>query len=381
MAPMNGTTCRLCGELLLDPPALTLERVPVGAQAFLDSPGDLNQHATVDLILAECAGCGLLQLRNQPVAYYREVITASSVSATVLSARRQQFCAFIDEFGLQGKKVIEVGCGKGHLLDTLEELGVQAWGLESGSASVAAGRAHGRRILEGYPGETTASDPIFDAFFCFNFLEHSPHPGEFLKGVRGLLKDGAVGIVEVPNFDNDISIQRHYDLVIDHLLNFTSQTLGLTLAFSGFDVLSVGTCWDGDSIRMVVRKSAPSNYQNWKTNNPVLGKMNDILADPESGRVAVWGASHEGLTLVSMVNHLPVCILDSAQFKQGKYEPSRGIPIVAPGELESRKIDTVIVLAAIYSEEVVQTLVHRMGFCGNIFRVEKGLLVQVQGRH
>ena len=371
-------TCRLCDRPLFETPALSLVRVPIGAQAFLDDPAAGAHGKTIDLRLLECGACGLLQLDNEPVSYFRDVITASSFSPGIVAARREQFRAWIDTHGLAGRRVIEIGCGRGHLLDVLGELGVEPWGLEHGEAAVDAAKASGRRVVRGYPTEMKTELPRFDGFVCFNFLEHATRPNAFLAGIHALLEDGAVGIVEVPNFGQDIVIERHYDLIIDHLSYFTKETLSRALEWNGFDVLELGTCFEDDSVRAVVRKRAPSNYEHWKSSNPVLQRMNELLTEPRYGRVAVWGASHEALTLLSMTGSVPVCIFDSAPFKQHKYEPSRGIKVLPPSELSASKIDTVIVLAAIYSAEVVDTLVHQLGFKGNILRVISGRLEQVQ---
>lgn len=388
MEPVEGTagtgrslttSCRLCGRTLLDPPALTLERVPAGAQAFLPHPRAATDGATVDLVLRECEACGLLQLDNEPVPYFREVITASAVSPAIVAARQEQLREWVDAHGLRGRRVLEVGCGRGHLLDVLSGLGVEAWGLEAGPSSVEAARQEGRRVVAGYPGEPVPSIDPFDGFLCFNFLEHAPRVGVFLDGIHELLREGAAGIVEVPNFEKDIAIRRHYDLIVDHLSYFTGATLSRALGAHGFDVLELGTCWEGDSLRAVVRKRIPACYEEWKESNPVLSRMNEVLSDPAFGRVAVWGASHEALTLLSMVNSLPVCILDSAPFKQNRFEPSRGLPILPPADLAAQRIDTVIVLAAIYSAEIVETLVGRMGFSGNVLRVVDGRLELVRG--
>ena len=49
-------------------------------------------------------------------------------------------------------------------------------------------------------------------------------------------------------------------------------------------------------------------------------------------------------------------VVDSAPFKQGKYTPATHIPIVSPEMLNVDPVDAVIVMAASYSNEVVQTL-------------------------
>ena len=49
-------------------------------------------------------------------------------------------------------------------------------------------------------------------------------------------------------------------------------------------------------------------------------------------------------------------IVDSAEFKQGKYTPVANIPIVPPEILEKNEIDAIIVIAGGYSDEVAEII-------------------------
>jgi len=54
-------------------------------------------------------------------------------------------------------------------------------------------------------------------------------------------------------------------------------------------------------------------------------------------------------------------VVDSAEFKQNKYTPATHIPIVAPTALESDPVDAIIVMAASYSDEVVNIIREKHG--------------------
>lgn len=48
------------------------------------------------------------------------------------------------------------------------------------------------------------------------------------------------------------------------------------------------------------------------------------------------------------------CVIDSATFKQNKYTPVTHIPIVSPDKVEGEAVDSIIVVAGSYSDEVVR---------------------------
>lgn len=61
------------------------------------------------LRLCQCRRCGLLQLDNAPVPYYKDVIRSGGFSKSMISSRNEQFKYFIDKCDLKGKKIVEVG--------------------------------------------------------------------------------------------------------------------------------------------------------------------------------------------------------------------------------------------------------------------------------
>src|SRR4051794_7188524 len=111
-------SCRVCGEFLFEEPLLRYDNMPNSAQGFPDAES-LEHEQGVDLTVRQCSGCGLVQLDNDPVSYYREVIRAAGVSEVVKNSKARQFSDFIRTHSLQGKKIIEIGCGRGEFLSLL----------------------------------------------------------------------------------------------------------------------------------------------------------------------------------------------------------------------------------------------------------------------
>src|SRR5205085_836788 len=104
--------------------------------------------------------------------------------------------------GLAGKRVIDVGCGDGHLVRILSDTGTEAAGLEPSKKAKAIGESRGLRIIEGYAtqGHQIEGSP-YDAFVSIHSLEHVPDPNDFLQGVRASLAPRGVGLVEVPSVE------------------------------------------------------------------------------------------------------------------------------------------------------------------------------------
>lgn len=327
-----------------------------------DVPADTG----VDLDIYQCSGCGLVQLASEPVNYYREVIRAAGISQVLSEAKRRQFSEFIARHGLEEKKVVEIGCGRGEFLSILHELPVEAHGIEYSEEAVRHCRDAGLRVSRGYPDATSEGIPggPFDAFFLLMFLEHMPDPGASLRAIRDQLVPGGIGLVEVPNFDMMVRQRVFSEFISDHLLYFSRETLLSTLRWNGFEVIGTEELRDDYVLSVTVRKREPLDLSEFSRCQEKLAReLAGFLAGFPGGRVAVWGAGHQALAVLALSGIAPsICyVVDSAPFKQGKFTPATHRPVVAPSALLSDPVDAVIVMAASYSDEVAEIIAREHG--------------------
>jgi len=356
---MNNFRCRVCRLEFDARLLLTYENMPASAQGFPDA-ATLDQDAGSRLDVVQCPGCGLVQLVNPPVAYHREVIRASAFSAEMGEFRRRQFAEFVAAHGLAGKKVFEIGCGRGEYLALMREAGAHACGIEFAQVSVQACRQAGLEVSRGYiENDSPLPDAPYDAFFCLNFLEHMPDPGAVLRGVGANLTPDAVGLVEVPNFDMILRQRLFSEFISDHLFYFTTDSLTNALRLNGYDVIDCRPVWHDYILSATVRKRAPTDLTSFGDQRERLRRELHAFVDScGASGVAVWGAGHQALAVLALagLQGRVAFVIDSAPFKQGKYTPATHLPIVAPDALASSPVSAVIVMAAAYSDEVVRTL-------------------------
>ena len=72
-------SCRVCRNNLLTNPLLAYDNMPSSAQSLPDKNNLINDKG-IKLEICQCSVCGLVQINNDPVDYYREVIRAGSFS-------------------------------------------------------------------------------------------------------------------------------------------------------------------------------------------------------------------------------------------------------------------------------------------------------------
>jgi SAM-dependent methyltransferase len=357
------TECGLCRAPLSDPPLAAFADMPALAQHF-PSEKELSGDGRVDFNVLECAACGLVQVDSAPVYYFRDVIRASAYSPAMRDFRLKQFAQWIDAYGLSGKRILEVGCGRGEFLELLRLSGVEAIGLEHNADSAEHGRGTGLPIVCGYPsaaGESLAGAP-YDGFISLSFLEHAADLRDFLLGVRRALAPGAIGLVEVPNFDMIYRSGLSAEFMTDHLWYFSESTLRRTLEFSGFDVLECSVIWHDYIISAVVHARVGLSAAGFaETRDRLAGDLERFFSETRRGKAAVWGAGHQALAVIAMygLERYVQCVVDSAPFKQGKFTPGTHLPVLSPNTLKTdQTLTSVLVAVGSYSDEVVKTLLN-----------------------
>lgn len=357
---MLNPRCRICFKPLPAERLLHFENMPKAAQ-FLPDAQSLKYDSGINLEVYQCTGCGVVQIANEPVPYHKEVVRAAAFSEEMKAFRRKQFGKFVQHHVLQGKKLLEVGCGKGEYLYLLHEAGVEAYGLEFAEPSVRHCIEHGLRVTRGFvdnPDYALQYAP-FDAFAALNFLEHWPDPNASLSGIARNLNDGGIGLVEVPNFDMILKKNLFTEFISDHIFYFTRETLDTLLRLNGFEVIECTEVWHGYILSAVVRKRQSCDVSAFAGSRQKLKmEIDDFIHHHAEKGIAIWGAGHQALATIALLGLSGEIkyVVDSAPFKQNKFTPASHIPIVAPEHLNTDPVGAIIVMAASYSDEVARII-------------------------
>ena len=356
--------CRVCNGAFFPNPLLSYDHSPWSAQGFLN-PNQAHIDDTVDLKIWQCQVCGTIQHNLLPVEYYREVIRAIAFSPGMRSYRVQQLNSWLDQYQLKNQRILEVGAGKGEYLDLLKECGAQnISGLEFSKNNCASARQNGHNIYQGYLDGDISPLPAklnFQAFTVFSFMEHWPNPNLSFSMLNQHLSDGAIGLIEVPNFEMILQKGLYSEFTTDHIFYFDKKSLIFLLEKNGFEVLSIDIIWHDYILSAVVRKRQPLATDLFEqVRNRVTTDLHDYIARFDSKSVVVWGAGHQALAVITMtqIQNEIKYIVDSAKFKQEKLTPASHIIIKPPSYMNIDCPKAIIVMAAGYSNEVANLVVH-----------------------
>lgn len=391
-------TCIACGHALS--PLMTLDDMPASAQN-IPVASELAEDHPLSLTLCQCPSCGLVQFDTEPVDYYRDVIRAGGGTRTMTRLRHEEYARLLtamQEQHIRGRRIVEVGCGRGEFLRMWQNLAedpegaaalardqvrdplsgqpnaapLHLVGIEHKSSLVEEANASADkkyRVYEGFAtGDVRYPEGPFDAFVQFNFLEHQPDPCDMLRNIWHNLKPQAIGLITVPSFEYILRYNGYYELLRDHIANYTEFTLQKLLQDCGFELLSMDLV-NRDTIEAIVRKADPDelselHYSGRLIDVSTLRDSYDRLSASVNAHIdhlseshrtmAIWGASHQGFTLAATtkLGGRVEYIIDSAPFKQGRFSPASHIPIVAPDYAVAHPVDEILIVAPGYTDEI-----------------------------
>ena len=142
-------------------------------------------------------------------------------------------------------KLLDIGCGGGKYLQSMQRLGWSAEGVEFNSSAVQTCRDMGLTVFQGKLSEARFPDNTFDVVTARHVIEHIPCPNPFAKEIFRILKPGGLMILRTPNskalgrswfginwFANDIP---------RHLILFSPSNLSLMAESIGFNHLKTET--------------------------------------------------------------------------------------------------------------------------------------------
>jgi SAM-dependent methyltransferase len=154
--------------------------------------------------------------------------------------------------GAQPGRLLDVGSGRGDLGVVLGEQGWDVTGLEPSESACEEARKRGVHCVRGTLASAGELSDGYDVVVFQHSLEHVTDPAADLAAARGLLRDGGLLLLSLPNFG---SWQRrrfgalwfHLDLP-RHRTHFSPRGLRLLLRRQGFAPLVVATSTSIDGL-------------------------------------------------------------------------------------------------------------------------------------
>jgi 2-polyprenyl-3-methyl-5-hydroxy-6-metoxy-1,4-benzoquinol methylase len=138
------------------------------------------------------------------------------------------------------RRLLDVGCHIGVMVELAQERGWEAWGIEPSTWAAEQARARGLRVITGTLADAGLEKNYFDVVTMWDVIEHLTNPAAELRHVQRVLKRGgifAIHTIDIESWFARLMGKRWPWLMEMHLYYFSPRTLGKMLEQTGFQVI------------------------------------------------------------------------------------------------------------------------------------------------
>jgi 2-polyprenyl-3-methyl-5-hydroxy-6-metoxy-1,4-benzoquinol methylase len=335
-----------------------------------------------DIVLRFCRQCGFIfNALFDPTLhdYSTQYEETQGYSATFGAFQRRLAESLIERHRLRGKRIVEIGCGKGEFLSLLCELGNnRGIGFDPGYIPER-NRSNAKDNIQFIPAFFENRNDNLEADFicCWMTLEHIHRPALMLETIRRSITDRTVVFFQVPDVARILNELAFWDIYYEHCNYFSGGSLARLFKLAGFEVLACETVFDGQYVAIDAKLGGKAQVTSDQSDIESLSQAVERFAEgfrlelmtwrrrvsqwsAAGKRVVVWGSGSKGVTFLNALhfNDEVACAVDINPYRQGTWMPGSGHPIVAPSSLPGIRPDVVVIMNRVYRPEIELELRH-----------------------
>ena len=375
------TQCAGCGGRQFDS-ILGLGIVPLAG--YFPTKRELSKQSRYPLNLVVCKYCKLVQTDSviDPALLFEDYRYLSSVG---LSGHFKNVADLInDKYQIKDKKILEIGCNDGVLLEPLKRLGADVEGVDPAKNIVKVARDKGLKVYNDYFNDKTFGGDKFkskyDIVISNNTFAHIIDIQSVIKGINKVLKSEGIFIFEVHYLKSLIDGKQWDNVYHEHIFYYSITALQKmfqrhNMTLIDFEEIPI----HAGSIRVTVRnrleflpnkildritdesknicdlnylnqygKDVEKHISDFNNQISILSRENAIAGYGASGRANMF------CNLTNLNSNIVRFIVDESPERCGRYIANTDIPIVDIETLENSNVNLIIIFAWNYSKMIIE---------------------------
>jgi 2-polyprenyl-3-methyl-5-hydroxy-6-metoxy-1,4-benzoquinol methylase len=387
---------------------LEMQDVPVFCNVLWPSRDEALNVSRGTIRLGYFPACGHvynLDFDSSLLDYNQQYENSLHFSPTFQQFATELAQGLVGRYNLRGKRIMEIGAGKGDFLLMLCEIGGNlGWGFDASYVPDEARTAENVTFIQAFDFEQHPGHNA-DLIVCRHVLEHIEDPDAFVAKVRRMVggRKDTVVFFEVPNSLWTLRQLGIWDIIYEHCSYFSPQSLAAIFERNGFEVLALNEVFGGQFLTIEAvasgkwqvaggggteeqrSRGAEEKWAVGSERSAVGGRLwkalPQVMADAlafsdnyrrkrdawrqklealaaENRNAVVWGAGSKGVTFMNALNASDAIeyVVDINPRKQGKYVSGTGQEIVSPQFLRTYRPEVVIIMNANYRDEIGRML-------------------------
>lgn len=380
-------TCRACRSSNLKE-IIYFGETPL-ADALIKKEKLEEEEIKVPLTFAFCEDCSLAQILEEvepTILFCRDYPYYSSVSKALLEHFRQSALNLIELKKLNSNSlVIEAASNDGYMLKNFFEKNIPVIGIDPAEGQAKAANENGIYTINDFftidmARKLALEGKKADLFLANNVLAHVPDLNGFVEGIKTVLKDDGLAVIEAP-YVVDLVDHVEFDTIYHQHLCYFSVT-ALDRLFRSHDLYLNDVeriPIHGGSLRLYVEKKEKAQSrvkqllqmeQERKVNKidfyvDFADRVKQLKTDliilldslkKEGKKIVGYGAAAKANTFQSYMgigkNYLNF-IADLSKYKQGLYFSGNKLLIEPPSKIIEEMPDYVLILAWNFANEII----------------------------
>jgi hypothetical protein len=381
---MRHEACPSCGADRLRA-FFKVHNAPVFSLVTVKSKDEALAVPRKDIELVLCLQCGFIfnHLFDTSIDHFSGGYEdQQAFSKTFMDYLRRVSEDLVRKYDLYGKDVMEIGCGKGDFLNLLVQTsGGKGIGIDPTYREGRQGNPNLTFHKQFYAVEHGKIPAA--AICCRHTLEHIHDTRGFLRLVRHSLGNNTEPVIffEVPEIQRILEVGAFWDIYYEHCSYFSPGSLARLFKTSGFEVLDLRLDYQGQYLLIEARPSLTETHTTQENEETVAElelrvdsfarKINAELSDwrdrleklkAKGAKAVVWGGGSKSVGFLVNFADLDLIqyVVDVNPHMEGNYIPGIGKMYVQPSFLKNYRPDAVIIMNAIYKDEISRSL-HDMG--------------------
>lgn len=382
--------CPNCGDNQIEG-FFEIKNAPIFSLVTVKSREEALQVPRKDIELGFCHSCGFIfnRLFDTSIDYFTlGYEDQQGFSTTFMNYLKKISENLIQKYHLQGKTLLEIGCGKGDFINLLTELN------DGKGIGIDPAYQDGR--------QTNPNLTFFKEFYkldhgklpadficCRHTLEHIHGTRAFLQLIRDSLGNQTNKVIffEIPQITRILDVQAFWDIYYEHCSYFSAGSLARLFRSTGYEIEDLHLDYNDQYLLIEARPvNKPSSKtfsieesieeQKKKVDNFKI-KIREQLDDwrknltalkAKGKKTVVWGGGSKSVGFLTNFADLELIeyVVDINPHMENNYIPGIGKKYVQPKFLRDYKPEAVIIMNGIYKDEITQTL-HEMGVFPEIF--------------